>query len=141
MNNEELRSDLEAAKSIIEDERRWSKGAYSRNKPIPTEDGMVVVETACAMGAIGYVTLGNAQNVQYVNKIYPGTEGDRRAVRARAALDYELTSVDLALGGKRWVSVETFNDADETTHGDVMDLFDRAIKTSVSEVVENGSDE
>lgn len=99
---EQLRADLEAARTLIADPRRWVKGTPRRQ----TLHGMAF----CAVGALDHVT--GRQSERFVNGF--------------TALGQQLPPQ-----WPSWLSVVCFNDDRNTRHVDVLDLFDRAIKAVV----------
>lgn len=101
---------LQGARELLADEAKWTKGVMARR-----EDGVQVsaedprATCFCAFGAISKV----APQAPYATAF---------DIRCRA--DKALYAV-LPEG---FSSVEDFNDADETTHADVLALFDRAVR-------------
>ena len=94
---------LTDAKELISDERDWVKGTPLAIR----EDG---TEAHCAIGACNYVAL----------KSDTYSFGD-----LRDAYNYLKASLPEDLERQH---VATYNDRPETTHDDIMALFDRAIE-------------
>ncbi len=93
---------LKGARELLSDEKRWTKGALARDKD-GHETGIAVDPDAvcwCAYGAI-----------EHCNKEGYGAE----------------IAMNRVVRGLGWPSIGAFNDADSTTHADVLALFDRAI--------------
>ena len=95
-----LRDDLIAAKALIDTEEKWGKGQYEDDRGC-----------LCALGAIRkhhFGTAGDGVGFEWL--------GDATAVALKGAL------------GTEWAwQVADFNDHPDTTHADVMALFNRAI--------------
>lgn len=98
-----LSDQLKAAKALIDTPEKWTKGAFARDR-----DGDDVYETDgdtavcwCAVGAINKA-FGCHAGLTVVQALY-----------AALPADFQL--------------VASFNDHPDTTHADVMALFDRAI--------------
>ena len=89
--------DLRAAKALIDTPEKWIKGEFSRNG------------CYCAAGAIA-AAVGHNPRAAWA-----------RGSRWREAKD----ALELALEGD--LLLPEYNDAPDTTHADVMSLFDRAI--------------
>ena len=100
-----IRDTLIAARALIEDEERWTKGAMARDKNgAPCESGGTPV-CWCASGAIMMCEL---------KKRSADSEGAMRYLRE-------------ALPPWAMRNVPQFNDNSHTTHAEVLAAFDKAI--------------
>lgn len=99
-----VREDLIAAKALIDTPEKWIKGQYADH------------DCLCALGAARMAFFGSLSGH---NRRADGWSGDHNPVAM--ALDNALID--------KWAaeSVEHFNDHPDTTHADIMALFDRAI--------------
>jgi hypothetical protein len=108
-----LKSDLIAAKALIDTPEKWQKGDYGS-----------VEGCMCALGACRVAIYGTTEFLIGID--WRGDENGL-AKALRAALP------------KRWSQsfsgVSDFNDAPGTTHADVMALFDRAIAAASDDEV------
>lgn len=96
---------LRAAKAKIEDPNRWTKGEYARDeRGKPVNIASQEAVCWCVLGATGW----------------SGNVADKMLERA-------------LFGMSAHCDIDVFNDASETTHADVMALFDRAIAMAESE--------
>lgn len=94
---------LRKAKAHISEPDMWHKGAYSDSDDGDEgESGAIAGQPCCAVGALIFVV---------------GREVPSLVDHLRAALPE----------GKKHYYVAAFNDAPDTTHADIMALFDRAI--------------
>ncbi len=97
----EVAAVLRDARALIEDPERWTKrGFVSYNA--------VGLESYCALGAVAELKIS----------------GKRIPTADRADAWYSLA---VAAGGTHWSAVGYFNDGPDTSHADVLALFDRAI--------------
>ena len=109
---------LEKARSIIEDKKNWTKGAMALDAA-----GRDVLSSSpqacrwCASGAIVRATetlhLDTEDRYDAINHL---RDVIRTRIRERGEIEPER------------ISVPIFNDAVETTHQDVLDVLDTAIK-------------
>lgn len=86
------------ARELIADESRWTRGDYQ------------IGDAFCAVGACGWVASGGLDEVE-VGPVYEAL---------RVALPESFARAGIA-------PVQTFNDDPETSHAEVLALFDRAI--------------
>lgn len=94
---------LRGARELLSDPKKWTKGKLAKNElglEVNTQDEAAVCY--CAMGAIDKLA-GND------------------VVRHSAALSWLIAALPSG-------NVVLFNDAPETTHADILDLFDKAIE-------------
>ena len=110
----QLVADLKAARKLIKHQDDWAKGKESFDR---ARDGEV--NGICGAGAI-YITT----EASSFNEIE--TNGDRYDLAWRALSDCIPASPDFEDKYGR-MSLPLFNDAPETTHADILALFDRAI--------------
>ena len=108
-----LKSDLIAAKALIDTPEKWQKGDYGS-----VEDCM------CALGACRAAIYGTTEFLPRGD--WRGDENGL-AEALRAALPERWS--------QSFSGVSDFNDAPETTHADVMALFDRAIAAAPDDEV------
>ena len=106
-----LKSDLIAAKALIDTPEKWRKGDYGS-----------VNTCMCALGACRAAIYGTTEYNHRAD-----WHGDDTA--AAHALNAALPVSGSMFG------VSDFNDAPETTHADVMALFDRAIAAAPDDEV------
>ena len=90
---------LQKARDHISDPRMWIKGGYSENGEV----GAIRGEPCCALGALMWVLDGD--NTFYSEMLH--------CLRLACPI----------LG-----RISTYNDLPSTSHEDIMELFDRAIK-------------
>lgn len=106
----EVREILEAAKEMISDEKDWRKGWYGYLDP--RDDG--ADSGHCAVGAL---------------KSAMWQRGD--AVYYKVFIDQAATKALYGQVPETFSCVEHYNDHSDTTHQDILDLYDRAIKEVV----------
>lgn len=95
-----VKETLVEARKLIEEEKNWVKGAYKREGIFPRSP------LFCAVGTL-----------REIDGEYEGL--------ARKALGQALQGNGPT--GNGWYSVPRFNDHPNTTHADILALFDRAI--------------
>ena len=98
---------LKAARALIADERNWIKGEYDREVEGRT--------CYCADGALMFATDGVGVPLEGEGNWF-AYEGARRALAAHAPRTAH--------------GVINFNDAPDTTHADVLAMFDKAIEAT-----------
>ena len=106
-----LTSDLIAAKALIDTPEKWRKGDYGS-----------LGNCMCALGACRAAIYGTTEHLR--GRYWRGDEnGLAEALRAALPDPWSFSGVS------------DFNDAPETTHADVMALFDRAIAAAPDDEV------
>lgn len=98
---------LKAARALIEKPEHWSKGAFARD---PRGNGVSPINKT----AVCWCAAGSVRNVGLISQ-----------VELYAALGVLRTALPAEAG--RLAGVITFNDRPDTTHADIIALFDRAI--------------
>ena len=108
-NNPKIKTILKAAREILQDEKRWTKGYFAR-----TAAGDRV--ESCNKAAVCYCAMGAI---------------DKAAVEAREPRfgvgDDAIDALAKFLPDGHQKSVASFNDNPKTTHAEVLALFDQAI--------------
>lgn len=102
---------LEKAKAIIADPFHWTKGAFARNSHGTTVID-VTSEDACSFCALGALV---------------------RVMENETDYNHARDILELCVGDKNFPNVPAFNDASETTHADILALFDCAIEEASHE--------
>ena len=112
MNEETIKSRLQAARALIDQPEKWTQGALARDaKDNPVEIGTTVeVVALCASGAIIEASMNNG----------------RFCAEERAVRDHLMKSIN-GPSGSLYVLAE-WNDDPGRTHAEVMQAFDRAIE-------------
>lgn len=111
----QLLDDLRAAREKITDPKNWFKGNwFQTNDGLETEDADV--GNICCMCAIGAVACVTGLNPKY-------TFSAPRDENAWAALDQATRE----LTNSRFSDIVDYNDRTETTHEEILAVFDRAI--------------
>jgi hypothetical protein len=103
---------LIAAKQLLSDPKHWIKGDLAKN-----ESGAVV--DPMASDAICWCMNGAMIKVTESNNL-------ARIIQEMDAQDYLYKAIPVPY-------VSSYNDADETTHQDIMNVFDKAIELSRKE--------
>lgn len=104
---------LKDAKELIKDEQHWTKGTSARNRSGKSCESLdESAHSFCMLGA-----------VQRANSEATATSAAFVGMKACAALKHSLPK-----GFKGFTGTIEFNDSDDTTHKDVLDVFDTAIE-------------
>jgi len=99
---------LEAARRLLADEKNWTKGRLARTSDqVPALVHGPDASCFCVMGAVEHAG-GLRTNFD--------------------AKDHAVEMLEAVVSEGYYTCIEDFNDADETTHEDVLQLFDRAIR-------------
>jgi hypothetical protein len=119
---------LTEAKKLISDEKHWCKGALMRLRGVGrnTIRAKDIRDAAtksgkqwCAIGALAFTA-------KRIKAELPGQENQYSFyIVERDAIG----SLYNAIPGRRWFTVEEFNDAKTTKHKDILRLYDRAISS------------
>lgn len=151
---------LKQAKGVLLDEHRWNQGHWFENPEpeVDPDNAYCNSWTACAMGAVGVVTVGCFREVEYVDEEnkpvwtqwqFDEIEADDNNlyVRANEVLQSVLPNMFTGVWSDElqdWVTeregdsydeIPAFNDDDGTTYVEVIAAFDRAI-AKAEELVE-----
>ena len=107
---------LQNARQLLSDPARWTKGCFARN----------------AEGQAVHPVLGKAAcwcSVGAIRKEFSREHGyTDRSATVSSFLDAHLLLHQLLSSGKHSAGIPSFNDHPDTTHADVLALFDRAIE-------------
>ena len=117
---------LEQARSVIATPATWCQGASARSMSGEADDWA----SASAVQWCGTAALSKARDA------YGFRTGDR--VRLVILTDNALDALQRALPGD-WESVQSFNDYHETTHADMLAVYDRAIEATEREAERRAS--
>lgn len=122
---------LIAAKAVISNPDNWTKGYYAMTRPIRDvnernlddylEVGDPKAVCFCSMGALAKVAYGVSGSEWSYDKEIMAVFDQVTTILGETAGPASLTGVN---------DVVAFNDRRETTHEDVMALFDRAIASA-----------
>lgn len=120
---------LKAARELIADESKWTKGAVVLRR---REDGS---DCYCAVGAVGIVVGGDNWLTGVVTKgvgkgdwpRYDESVFDPYEPIEGAALDF-LNKAAQEKSGDRYVDAWRYNDSPNTTHEQALAMFDKAIE-------------
>lgn len=109
---------LKQARAYIESPDNWTKGAFWRN----AEGEVCDLSYSCKFCIIGAAMKARED-------LGLSTLDTRYNARLQDALDSKLGAFEVEALVPEW------NDLDETSHADVMDLFDRVIRTLEAEIL------
>jgi hypothetical protein len=110
---------LKEARQWLSDPAHWHKGGFAPNN----NDNPQVAEATCAWGACSRAA--GSDNFYDI-----GTDAENAAAR--------LLSIQLGARPDDALAISDFNDLPDTTHDDVVALFDRAISARRAELAKEG---
>ena len=110
------------AKALISDKDHWTQRFFARNKErMPVSPAGKSACQWCAIGAI--IRIRYNSKLEYL-----------REAQAYNALTQSIKDLNLDLGvSKDWDLIGAFNDHADTTHEDIIKIFDKAIQLAEGE--------
>jgi hypothetical protein len=126
--NDQLREDLEAARALIDTPEKWIKGVLSN--AYDQKHGQSA--RYCAFGACHQAITGQWQwptsHKGVTDEEFKREKAAKMALQAALPEDFQEEGF---LSEIHVPSVPGFNNASDTTHEDMMALYDRAIKQAI----------